>query len=436
MADRRLDLPRLDVRSLPGPENVLRRELDNGIVVLARENCASPSVVVQGFLPAGALFDPPGKEGLADLTAAALMQGTEHHTFQEIYDQLESLGASLSIGASKHSASFQGKALAEDLGVLLGLLAEVLTSPTFPRAEVARLRAEKLTSLTLRDQDTNARAQMAFSELAYPGHPYRIPSDGYRETVAALRPADLRRFHARHYGPRGMVIAVVGAVPAEAAVEAVAAALGAWRNARQPEPPAVPPAEALAELVRREVPLAGKIQSDIVLGAPGPSRFDPDFLAAALGNNILGRFGMMGRIGEAVRERAGLAYYAYSTVAGGPGPGPWSVIAGVNPDNVERAIDLIRREIRRFTRRRVTQEELEDNQSHFIGRLPLQLESNEGVAGALVHVERYRLGLDYYQRYPERVLAVTRDQVLEVARRFLDADRLAIAVAGPPREVG
>jgi zinc protease len=150
-----------------------------------------------------------------------------------------------------------------------------------------------------------------------------------------------------------------------------------------------------------------------------------------LGNHILGRFGRMGRIGESVRETAGLAYYAYSAVSGGPGPGPWQVIAGVNPANEELALDLIHAEIKRFVTKRVTVEELQESQANLIGRLPLQLESNEGVAGALTHMERYQLNLDYYQRYSTLIAEITRDQILRTAQRFLDPDHLAIAVAGP-----
>ncbi len=139
----------------------------------------------------------------------------------------------------------------------------------------------------------------------------------------------------------------------------------------------------------------------------------------------------MGRIGDAVRGEAGLAYYAYSSLGGGPGPGPWKVTAGVDPANVKQAIDLIRKEIRRFTTQPVSASELSDSQANFIGSLPLRLESNEGVAGALVHMERYGLGLDYYQRYPDLVAAITREDILAEARRHLHPDRLAIGIAGP-----
>ncbi|MBM3120660.1 MAG: insulinase family protein [Chloroflexi bacterium] len=431
MAERRSRLPVLDVRSLPGPETIQRRQLPNGLVILARENFSSPSVVLTGSLAAGALGETKRNAGLADLTASALMRGTSGRPFERIYETIEGIGASLSIGAGTHATSFRGKSLAEDLNVLLDLLSDVVRHPSFPPVQVDRLRAEKLTALSIRDQDTASVAQLAFDELLYGDHPYALPSDGYRESVGGLTDSAVRAFHRRAYGPAGMLLAIVGAVPAARALDAAEAVLGDWRNPEQPAPPAMPSVRGLAGSPRRDTHLPGKSQCDLVVGSVGPSRFDPDYLVAALGNNILGRFGLMGRLGDVVRERAGLAYSVASSITGGPGPGPWQVMAGVAPANVERAFDLIREEIGRFVRGGVTPQELSDNQANFIGRLPLQLESNEGVAGALVNMERFELGLDFYQRYPERVAGITREHVRAAAARFLEPELMAMTVAGP-----
>ncbi|HEY46941.1 MAG TPA: insulinase family protein [Anaerolineae bacterium] len=424
-------LPTLDIRSLPGPDSILRRELENGIVVLARENFASPSVVISGYLVAGSLGETRQEAGLAYLTAQALMRGTKVRSFNQIFESIESIGAVLSLGASTHITFVQGKALAEDLQILLSLLSEVLRTPTFPKTQIERLKGEHLTSLAIRDQDTGARAQLAFDELAYKKHPYSLPTSGYKDTISEISTTNIRAFYRQCFGPQGMVLVVVGAVEAQKAVEAVEGALGGWRNPEQHTHPDLPPIGKPSGLLRKVVYLPGKSQCDIVLGTPGPSRFDEDYMAASLGNSILGRFGMYGRIGDAVRESAGLAYYAYSSVTGGHGPGPWQVVAGVNPNGVEKAIDLILTEIRKLVTKRVTKQELVENQANYIGRLPLQLESNEGVAGSLLHIERYSLGLDYYQCFPDLVAAVTRDDVIRAAKRYLDPDHLAIAIAGP-----
>jgi zinc protease len=431
MAEDTNSLPRLDIHTLPGPETIRRHQLPNGVIILVRENFASPSIVLSGYLPGGSLGEREEDAGLADFAISALMRGTLKREFKEIYESIESVGASLALGTGKHTLSIYGKSLAEDLELLLDLISEVLRYPAFPETQISRLRAEKLTSLALREQNTGARAQLAFSELAYHGHPYRIPTDGYTESINKISIADLREFHRKHVGPRGMVITIVGAVHARKAIQAVEREFGDWENPDQEELPEIPSIDRPDGLVRKDIYLEGKVQSDLIIGTPGPSRFEPDYLAAALGNSIFGRFGLYGRIGDRVREAAGLAYYAYSSLSGGPGPGAWQVIAGVNPVNVDRAVDLIRDEITKFVTKRVSKEELADNQANFIGRLPLQLESNEGVARALVHLERYSLGLDYYQRYPEMIAGIKRDQILAIAQKFLHPDHLAIAVAGP-----
>jgi zinc protease len=417
--------------SLPGPDDITRVELSNGIIVLARPNFNSPSVVINGYLMAGNLFDPDEKLGLASFTASALMRGTQGKDFQAIYESLESVGAGLGFSGGTHTTSFSGRALAEDLDMLFGLLSQALRSPVFPVDQIERLRAQYLTALAIRAQDTGEMASLAFDELVYEGHPYSRPEDGTPETMQAIDRADLVEFHQKHYGPRGMVVVVVGGVDPQEAVEKTALALGDWSNPDQPEPFVLPDLRPMEATKTRKTTLQGKSQSDLVLGGVGPPRRSPDYLAASVGNNILGQFGMFGRIGSAVRERAGLAYYAYSSLGGGLGPGAWYVSAGVDPGDVEAAIDLIRQEIALFIKEPVEPDELEDTQTHYIGRLPLALESNGGVAGALLNLERYRLGLDYYRRYPELVSAISREEVLEAARTYLDPNKLGISIAGP-----
>ncbi len=420
-----------DFHSLPGPETITRRRLSNGIVVLVRENDTSPAVVVDSDLRAGALWESRDKAGLASFTASAMMRGSESRSFAEIYEAIESVGASLSLSSGSHTSGFYGKALAEDLGLLLELASDALRRPTFPEDQVERLRGEILTRLAMRASQTRARADEAFFEAAYPGHPYAVDEDGYPETIQGLTRADLVDFHRRHFGPRGMIVTVVGAVQVEAAVALVERYFGDWANPEQPPEPTLPPVAPVQGAVIRRVPMPGKIQNDIVLGKAGPARSHPRFVAARLANNILGVFGMGGRIGYHVRERGGMAYYAASGLDGGLGPGPWRAYAGVNPKNVDRAVELILAEIRKFTTRRVTEEELADNKTFFIGRLPLSLETNEGVAAALGTLELYELGLDYYQRYPGLVQAITRDDILQVAREFLSAENYVLANAGP-----
>ncbi len=421
----------LNWKTLPGPENVTRVELPNGITVLCRSNFNSPSVVISGFLNAGSLYDSDEKLGTAHFAASMLMRGTQTRSFQQIFDALETNGATLGFGASVHTISFGGRALAEDLPLLLGLMTESLQQPLFPAEQMERLRGQMLAGLAIRAQDTADTAALTFDSLVFAGHPYARPDDGYPETIARITRDDLAGYHRRHFGPRGMVVVVVGGIEAARAVEQVQAALGGWQNPEQPVEPPLPALQPLRQTVRRHLPLPGKSQTDLVIGTLGPRRKSPDFLAASLGNSILGQFGMMGRIGDVVREQAGLAYYASTSLNSWIGGGSWEVSAGVNPANLERAVELILAELRRFVHDGVTAGELADVQSSFVGRMPLSLESNGGVAGALLNLERFNLGLDYYQRYPTMVEAVTAEQILQTAQTYLDPERLAIISSGP-----
>ncbi len=423
--------PHVSWKSLPGPEDITRVELPGHITLLTRANFNSPSVVISGYLACGSLFDPRPKLGLAHFTALSLMRGTARRSFQKIYDALESAGASLGFGASVHNTSFGGRALAEDLPLLLGLLSECLREPSFPGEQIERLRAQILTGLAIRAQDTEEVSSLAFDAALFPNHPYGLPEDGYPETIQAIQAADLAEYHRQHYGPAGMVIVIVGAVTAQQALDEVQKALGDWRNPTQVESGSVPSVLPPGQLFRQHIPIPGKSQTDLVMGTLGPQRRSPDFMPASLGNSILGQFGMMGRIGDVVREQAGLAYHASTSLNAWIAAGSWEVSAGVNPSNLPRAIDLIQRELERFVRRPVFKRELKDSQANFIGRLPLSMESNNGVANALLNLERFQLGLDYYRRYPDLVLDVTPEKILEVARTYIDPERLIITSAGP-----
>lgn len=416
--------------SLPGPGDIFRFVTGNGITVLARANPSSPSIALGGFLQAGSLFDSDEKLGLADFTAAALMRGTARRNFYEIHDSLESLGAGLGFGCGARTTSFSGRALSEDLPLLFELLSDSLRTPTFPPEYVERLRAQLLTGLAIRDQDTGDRASMAFDEIVYAKHPFRRPDDGYPETIHAISRDDLVDFQRLHYGPRGMILVVVGAIEPPQVLEMAERFLGDWRNPDQPPYPALPALKPLDAITRKHVPIDGKSQTDLVIGCQGPTRHAEDYLAVSLANSVLGQFGMMGRIGDVVRERSGLAYYAYSNLSAGTETGSWDVSAGVSPANLERAIDLILHELALFIEHGVSAEELRDSQDNFVGRLPLSLESNGGVANALLNIERYQLGLDYYQTYEERIRAITPEQAHQAIQRYLHPERLAIVTAG------
>jgi zinc protease len=415
--------------SIPGPEVIQRYRLPNDITVLCMENSSSASINLIGLIKASSKNDPLAKLGLADFTASMLSRGTQNKSFHQIHYLLESAGGSLNFSASAQNTWFAGKALAEDLPMLLELTADCLMQPIFPLEYTERMRAQILSSLAIREQDTGDRSSMALDKILFPNHPFGEPTNGYPDTIQAINRDDLINFHHSKYGPTGMILVVVGGIKPEETYHLVNQYFEKWK-ANNEKTPILPEIKPLDKTIRQHIEIAEKTQTDILIGCLGPARKSQDFLPVYLGNDILGQFGMLGRIGEVVRVKTGLAYYAGSSINSWLEGGDWEFMAGVNPKNTEKAINLIKQEINKFISEPVTKQELSDSKSHLTGRLALSLESNSGLANAILMMEHFQMGLDYYQLYQQLVNAISAEQILESSRRYLNIECLAIISAG------
>lgn len=415
-----------------GPDTIRRFTLSNGIKLIVYENHVSPSVVVRGHLWAAAINDPTGKMGLARFTALTVGRGTSTRTFQEINEITESVGAHVFVSGGRHLTNFGGKSLAEDFDLLVDVLSDVLLNPTFPQEEVGKVRGQLVTSLQELENDTRGLANREFRRVLYTlNHPYGRPFDGTLETVPGIQREDLEHFYRTYYHPQGAIMVVVGDAQPERVRDELERALGGWQPAGEAHDFEAPLVQPLTEQRRYVRTMTNKTQADIVLGTVGPSRFAEEYYAARLGDLILGHLGLMGRLGDNVRDQQGLAYYAYSGLEAGLGRGPWSVRAGVNPANVDQAVKSILAEIARLRDEPVSDQELEDGQDYLTGSLPLRLETNEGIAGTLLDMDLYQLGDDYIIRYPDLMRAVTKEQIQTAARRYLDPEHYALAIVGP-----
>jgi zinc protease len=421
----------LNQADIPGAHNIVRQIYPNGMTVLVKENFSSPSVVIDGFVRAGATDDVLGKEGVSAFTSHMVMRGTERRSFAQIYEVIEAVGATVDVSSGINVTSFSAKSLVEDLPLVADILADVLQHPAFPEAEVEKERGEVLTDLQERANNTRRMAGLTFRELLYPAdHPYHRSVQGYPETVAAITRDELINYYRSAYGANGLIVSIVGAVKAEEALRIWEDRFGNWIGAQVDR--GVPPsAPRLIERREQRVDIPGKSQSDLVLGFVGPTRSASDYVDARMANSILGVFGLYGRLGARVREKGGLAYYSYSQLEGGLGPGAWQVSAGVDPANVDKTIPLIQSEIKRMIETKVTPTELKDNKSYMIGSMPIGLETNDGVSGIILDMELYGLGLDYLVNYPDRINAINAASVQAAAQKYLDAENFALAVAGP-----
>lgn len=417
------------VRSLPGPQTIVVHTLPNGLRVYVYENHAVPAVVVDGTLPGGSVHEPPDLNGLASLTASMLRRGTRRHTFDELNERLDSLGAAVEFSGGRHAVDVFVQCLSSDLPQVLALMAEMLREPAFPEPEFEQLKRQALTHIQERRNDTRAMAFLTFRRLLYGDHPYARPVTGEAETVSRIVIDDVRRFYQEHIGPQHGQMVIVGDVTAETVIRELEQLLGDWEGGQSRlEVPSVQP---LAERKREHVSLADKRQTDIVLGWLSVPRRHPDWTPLAVANTLWGQFGMGGRLGDRVREKQGMAYYAYGTLDGNFGPGIWAAVAGVAPENVQATVDIILEETRRLQEEPVSEEELADVQAFLVGSLPLRLETNEGLAAAIGDMAWYDLGLDYLLTYEERVRSVTAADIQRVAQKYMSASVYVLATAGP-----
>ncbi|MCL4298250.1 MAG: insulinase family protein [Anaerolineae bacterium] len=409
--------------------------LSNGITLIVKENHHAQSVVVRSHLHGGSNLDGSERAGLASFSTSVMRRGTERRTFAEINETIESIGASVYVNSGRHLTGFGGKSLAEDFHVLVEIMSDILLTPTFPAEEVEKVRGQIITGLKEAEDSPRSMAGRYFREILYGlDHPYGRSANGTLESIPGLSREDLLHFYQQTLHPHEGAIVVVGDVSSQAVYDTLEAALGQWQPGHPPPDTTLPEPAPLVEKVRYVHPMPNKSQADLVLGTIGPRRQDKDFYAAEVGDTILGQLGLGGRIGLNVRDKEGMAYYARTSLSGNLGPAPWTVYAGVNPANIDRAVDLMLAEVRRFRDETVSDQELADAKAYLTGTLPLQLESNEGVASLLLEAHLYRLGDDFIARYPDLINAVTPEQIQTVVQHYLSDEIYALAIAGPYAE--
>ncbi|HSE05719.1 MAG TPA: pitrilysin family protein [Methylomirabilota bacterium] len=405
-----------------------RREvLPNGAVLLVTERPAIPIVVVRVGVPGGAVHDPDDRLGLASLTAALLTRGTARRSGPELDRAIEFVGGSLEAGAGSDGAGVTLAVLKKDLALGLDLLAEVLLQPTFPAEELARKVADTQAALRRSEQNPETVAGRELSRLMFPGHPYGRPASGTIESVGKLTREQVVGFHARHYRPDGATIVAVGDVVTADIRRELLARLAGWRAPGTPLPPVPAPAAVVPAEERR---IARDLtQTTVLLGRPSIRQVDPDYFPLAVATYVLGG-GSASRLYTRVREDRGLAYSVYSSLLPARHGASYLVSLQTRTDGVTEALRLIREEMLRLAREPVPAAELDRAKSFLIGGFPLRLDTSGKLASFLGAVEESGLGLDYPERYKERIGRVTAADIQRVAAKYLDPATFASVMVG------
>jgi zinc protease len=410
----------------------VRIVLTNGCVLIAQQVKGVPLVSLNGFVKGGTIWEIPEKIGSVNLMAQTLRRGTETKTAQEIDDALERRGANLNFSAGHEGVSFYLSCLPQDYADCVSLLLEILLKPTFPEEELEKQKLRTVNAL--RDALTRPEevSYRRFLSLAYDSnHPLHYPADGTPESVEGLSRDDILAAYRKALHPSRTIIAVVGDMEPKRLLDILAEEWGDRTTGRQDNEANVDfPTASLPEGAKREyVNLPDKMQSWIVMGHKGLRRTDERFYAANVMATILGAG--WGRLFTQIRDNQGLAYAVGASLQAGLVEGPFIVRMGVNPKDVDRAIESAIAELNKIRTEPPTDDEVADAKNYLLGRLVLSMETTSGVASMLVTCELYGLGLDYPQRAKNFYDPIMPEQVLEVAQSVLHPDRMAIAIAGP-----
>lgn len=404
-----------------------REVLPDGAVLLVAERPAIPIVVVRVSVPGGAVRDPADGLGLANLTAELLTRGTARRSGPELDRAIEFVGGSLEADAGRDAATISLSVLKKDLPLGLDLLAEVLLQPAFPPDELVRKVADIQAALRRSEQSPETVAGRTLGPLVFPGHPYGQPAAGTVESVGKLTREQVVAFHRLHYRPDGANIVVVGDVTVAEIRPALLQRLSGWTA----------PATALAPIPRPTATVAASSrrisrdlsQTTVLLGRPSIGQDDPDYFPLAVATYVLGG-GSASRLYTRVREEKGLAYSVFAAAQPGRYGASYLVSLQTRTDGVTEAVRLVQEEMARMAREPVSAAELDLAKSYLIGSFPLRLDTSGKLARFLEGVEELGLGLDYPERYKERIARVTAAEAQRVAAKYLDPATFSSVMVG------
>ncbi|MCC7052504.1 MAG: insulinase family protein [Gemmatimonadaceae bacterium] len=427
----------LSVRPTPGAPRAytfpafFSRVLPNGLRVVVAPVTKLPLVTVLALVDAGSIADPAGQEGIAQLTASLLSEGTGALSGADLTELVESMGSTLDSGADWDSSVVKLTTLSSRLTDALGLLARVLTEPTLSADEFQRLRTERMAELMQLRSEPRALADEALARAIYaPEARYARPDGGTDVSVQALTIEQVRAFYAARYSPHVTTVVVVGDVAAEDGFAMVSRVLGDWVGA-VPAPYAAPDA---VQDVPRGVHIVRKAdapQTELRVGHVGPPRLTPDYFPLVMCNAILGGL-FSSRLNLNLREEHAYTYGAHSGVDWRRGAGPFSMDAAVQSDVTAAAIGEIMTEFDRIRTEPVSDSELSLARSYLDGVFPIRFETTRAIASALASLAIFGLPDDYYDTYRANIRAVTADDILRVAQAHLDPSKLQVVAVGDP----
>lgn len=409
-------------------------KLANGLQVLVLEDHKLPTFTMQMVILSGGMANSDDQIGVAQYTATMLREGTKTRDSRKIAEQLDQLGATLSAssGLSSITSVVTASGLTDNLDQIFDLFADVLLNPAFPAEELNRLRTRNIASIRLQRSSAGFLAAETFNKALYGTHPgARLALTA--EQIQRITPETLRAFHAAHYKPNNAIFAIVGDVKPAEITARLEKYFGSWQRGEVPPvsiPKVADPGATRVYLVDRP----NSVQTNLLIGAPSIERTDPDYFALELMNQVLGG-GASARLFLNLREDKGYTYGAYSDVSAFKYRGTFQANTEVRTDVTKGSMDELLHEIRRIRAEKVPADEFERARRTIIGGWALQLEFPQSVLQNAITQKLYNLPADYWDTYPQKIAAVTPEDVQRVAQKYLDPDRLQIIAVGDARKI-
>lgn len=408
-----------------------RRTLTNGLELVIAPIHKLPVVTVLAVVNAGATLDPPGQEGLAQLTAEALREGTATHSGVDIVESVELLGSSLEAGADWDSTVVSMTLLSERLADGLSLMAEVLTSPSFPEHEVERLKAERLAERMQILSEPRALADESFSGFLYTSDSrYGEPMSGSSASISGITRANVADFFRSRYTPDSVTIIMAGDIDCVAAEKLISETLGDWTGKSEKISINVAK-EARVEPALEIVAKPDSAQAELRLGHKGMLRSHPDYFRVVVMNAILGGL-FSSRINLNLREQHGYTYGASSFFDWRRDEGPFVIATAVQSEVAADALRETLKEIDGMRSKEVSVDELTLATSYLEGVFPIRYETTSAIASALANLIIFNLPENFYDEYRRNILEITPGDVLRAAQNHVHPEKLQATVVGDP----
>lgn len=437
-----VEVVREQARRQPPPESgpardiqfpaIARAQTGSGLELNTVQFGGLPLVYLRLVVRSGSATDPAELPGLANLVAQMLKEGTRSRTSAQLAEDVEFLGADLSVGSDQENVYIMISALSEHLDQAMTILADVAMNPRFAETELRRLKRREFDRLALSSQQPRYLARRELYRELYGAHPY-AHVDTTPQAVERVSRRDLSGWHRAHVVPNNSFLVAVGDVQPAQIQAAAERAFRGWRARNVPDTQYAPPPQRTA----REVLVVDRpesVQSVIYLGNLALSRNDPDFVPLSVANQVLGG-SAASRLFMDLREQRSLTYGAYSGVQETAQVAPFIAFAAVRNEVTAQAMEGFMEHLERIVAEAPPEEELRDAQRFLSDSFPLDIETAGRIARMVEDLRSYGLPDDYWDGYRTSIRAVTPEQAHESARRYIQPDRALMVAVGRAADV-